>query len=397
MLPGYRLLPESAGEAVPAAQRSPDVIVAAADHQGRIVRLFEAGDAAHYFGSAAARNGEGGAYDPDRETRAIASTGKMLAAIAIANEGRDEPGSLYLDTQAPERGLETCDRSGTGRYGRKAIVTFACSLNNPLITRAAHLGQPAIRRLIDTFGFRMPPPAVSGEETPASTAAVLGLVSGSPRRVHHMAGVVLAALINQRQRINAPSLVQTYDYTSRQAAEAARLTTDAAIDPAAVIRRDGLPFLKAVLQAPLCYRANGTAHGTLKSLQGWCAESRSDLRLHFAKTGTSTTRDPNATVDAWIAGGLQFGNGAAYSYVVVVGTGSTAEPWAHSLHAAQLAAPLVETLLADLARHARSHPQPKLLPAAPKPQPLADHASPPGADQKLQAAAAARERVFSAR
>ena len=33
--------------------------------------------------------------------------------------------------------------------------------------------------------------------------------------------------------------------------------------------------------------------------------------------------DINATVDAWIAGGLQFANGAAYSYVVLIGTGTS--------------------------------------------------------------------------
>ena len=45
------------------------------------------------------------------------------------------------------------------------------------------------------------------------------------------------------------------------------------------------------------------------------------MRLHFAKTGTQVTADRDATVDTWIAGGLQFANGAAYSYVVLVGTG----------------------------------------------------------------------------
>ncbi len=56
----------------------------------------------------------------------------------------------------------------------------------------------------------------------------------------------------------------------------------------------------------------------------------------------------NATVDAWITGGLQFANGAAYSYVVVVGTGSAREPWARNLHAAQVAVPLLDALLTDL-------------------------------------------------
>lgn len=67
------------------------------------------------------------------------------------------------------------------------------------------------------------------------------------------------------------------------------------------------------------------------------------------------TEDPDATVDAWVAGGLQFSNGAAYSYVVVVGTGSTREPWARKLHSSQVAAPLLEVLLEDLETDAKSY------------------------------------------
>ena len=78
-------------------------------------------------------------------------------------------------------------------------------------------------------------------------------------------------------------------------------------------------------------------------------------KLHFAKTGTSVGVDINATVDTWIAGGLQFANGAAYSYVVLIGTGSPSQSWARSLHAAQVGVPLLETLLADLKEHARKH------------------------------------------
>src|SRR4029079_17195808 len=87
-------------------------------------------------------------------------------------------------------------------------------------------------------------------------------------------------------------------------------------------------------------------HGTLKALSGWCADKRMDLKLHFAKTGTSVGTDINATVDTWIAGGLQFANGAAYSYVVLIGTGSPSQSWARSLHAAQIGAPVLQTLLA---------------------------------------------------
>ena len=43
----------------------------------------------------------------------IASTGKVLAAIGIANAGRDRTDTLYLDRSAPAGGgLETCAKGG---------------------------------------------------------------------------------------------------------------------------------------------------------------------------------------------------------------------------------------------------------------------------------------------
>ncbi|MET0431982.1 MAG: glycosyl transferase family 51, partial [Hyphomicrobium sp.] len=68
------------------------------------------------------------------------------------------------------------------------------------------------------------------------------------------------------------------------------------------------------------------------------------------------------TVDAWASGGLQFANGAAYSYVVLVGTGNASQPWARDLHAAQIAAPLLDVLLQDLAADAKVHPRRDFLP-----------------------------------
>ena len=110
------------------------------------------------------------------------------------------------------------------------------------------------------------------------------------------------------------------------------------------------------VQAPICYQAGGQSHGTLKGLSSWCAERRAGLLLHFAKTGTSVTRDINSTVDTWIAGGLQFANSAAYSYVVLVGSGSTSEVWAQNIHAAQVGVPLAAALLNDLEIHSRKNP-----------------------------------------
>jgi membrane peptidoglycan carboxypeptidase len=355
---GWTLDPAKVGAGV----KSPNVILVAANANGEIVRYYEAGETAPYFGTLSARDPASGTYDPKREPRMIASTGKMIAAISIANEAKDTADTLYTDTNAPARGLETCDKGGQ-TFGRKALVAFACSLNNPVGHRLAQVGQERVRRIIDGLGFNMPPRNAGGEGTPPSTAAVLGLISGSPRRVHQMSGVVLGALIERGGRpVKAPTLVKSYDYTAREHARSGGADATAII-PDKLIRRGAHGLIRTLLQAPLCYQTNGHPHGTLKSLAQWCAARRAGLRLHFAKTGTMVTADPNVTVDAWLTGGLQFQNGAAYSYVVVVGSGSSSEPWAHHLHAAQIAAPLANVLLTELEADAKKHPMPGLLPS----------------------------------
>ena len=121
------------------------------------MRYYEQGETASYFGSPFARDSATGFYDSSRESRMVASTGKILAAIGIANTMRDTAQTLYLDTQAPAKGLEDCGH-GNERRGRRAIVTFACSLNDPLMNRTAQVGQARIRKIIDALGYAMPPP-----------------------------------------------------------------------------------------------------------------------------------------------------------------------------------------------------------------------------------------------
>ena len=371
---------------VAAGKRMPNVIVVAANTRGEIVRYYESSELAPYFGSLSARDPDSGRYRPERESRQIASTGKMLAAVGIANQLRDSLSTLYVDRNAPARGLETCRRDGKLRLGRRADVSFACSLSAPLEWRTARAGQAEVRKLVDGFGFNMPPAPDAASATPPSTAVVRGLISGSPRRVHQMAGVVLASLTGRGdvpQRL--PSLVHEYDFTSAKNGDRYdESRRHSQLRPDSVIRPAGRSLLKAFLQAPLCYQdARGNRHGTLKSLNDWCAARRSGLRLHIAKTGTAVTTDPNATVDTWIAGGLQFSNGAAYSYVIVVGTGDANEPFGRNLHASQLAAPLAEILLRDLEGHARRHA-------------IVATAAPTAAGNSQRIAAASRKRtVFS--
>ncbi|MEL6374340.1 MAG: transglycosylase domain-containing protein [Pseudomonadota bacterium] len=332
--------------------RLPDVIVAVADARGNLVRYFESSQRAAYFGSASAVSRTTGHYDVTREARQIASTGKIIAAIAIANTLKDEPGTHYVDTNAPSRGLESCRRNGQLRRGRRALTAFACSLNGPIAWRLRQVGQAPTRRLINGLGFNMPPAPVAGSGTPPTTAAVRGMIAGAPRRVHTMASVVLAALSGRGdQQITAPTLVRSFDYTDpRHAAAAQSRHVRHVIEPNALVKPASLPLLRRLLEAPLCYSAGGRRHGTLKSLGRWCAARRRDITLHFAKTGTAVTEDRDATVDTWIAGGLRFANGRGYSYVVVVGTGDSTNPWARRLHASQVAAPLLDVALGDLAK-----------------------------------------------
>lgn len=353
--PGYALDPARV-TASGGTLRSPNISVVAADTQGRIVRYWEAGETAAYFGSPFARDNQTGEYHREREQRRIASTGKMLVAIAAGNWGNDTPETPYMDAFAPARGLETCAKGdGTLSQARRAVVAFACSSSPAVEWRGATLGQARVRRIIDGFGFTMPPKAENGEGTPPSTAAARGLIAGSPQRVHHMAGVILAAMTGRGARpLPPPTLVQAWDLRANAAAPVAGggLIADDLIRPHAV------GFLKAVLSAPLCHEANGVPHGTLKFIRGWCASRHPGVSLHFAKTGTDTNLDPNQSVETWIAGGIRFDSAAAYSYVIQIGTGSTQEPFGTRLNAGALLAPLADVLLADLeidARQKRTH------------------------------------------
>ena len=124
------------------------------------MRYFEAGETASYFGSPVARSSRRPATTmPEREARMIASTGKILAAIGIANAARDRTDTLYLDTRgARAAALETCAKGGG-----EATRAGARSSPSPARSTRRSSGAPrssarrACGRLIDRFGFNMPP------------------------------------------------------------------------------------------------------------------------------------------------------------------------------------------------------------------------------------------------
>ncbi len=342
----------------------PNVIVAAANAKGELVRYFEFKDIASYFGSPIARSSDNGHYDSTKEVRAIASIGKMIAATAIANQGQDTAETSYWDTAAPGPGLAlNCSKGEASRH-IPARYAFACSLNNPIERRMAELGQDPTRKLIDGFGFNMPPHGAD-DATPPTTAAVRGLITGSPQKVQQMAAVILAALTGHRnERVRLPTLVKSYDRSLLAAETPPKEPRASDIVPANLIKADSVPLIKTLLSAPLCNTVGSTRVGTLSSLGDWCAGRKPSVTLHFGKTGTQVNSDPDNTVDAWAAGGIQFASGEAYSYVVVVGTGDSNKPFARKLHAAQIAAPLLEVLLQDLSGEIKTPAQLSEMPPA---------------------------------
>ena len=174
-----------------------------------------------------------------------------------------------------------------------------------------------------------------------------------------MASVVLAALTGRGGLpVKQPTLVKKFAF-DRALLSSPIVNDEGSTDdivPNTLIDPKAHALIRTLLSAPLCYEAGKQRIGTLKSISDWCAGRRNGVKLHFAKTGTQVTLDPDATVDTWTAGGIQFMNGAAYSYVVVVGTGNANKPWARELHAAQIAAPLVKILLEDLEKEAKKGP-----------------------------------------
>lgn len=343
LAPNFTLDPGAAAEGSSQARlQMPDIVIAAADARGRLVRYFESNFNAAYFGTASARDPATGRYDPARESRAIASIGKMLAVIAVTNQGTDTPDSQWLDTEAPATGLEACGH-GTERRLRTAQVTFACSLNMPMAWRAAQVPVEDLRAVADGFGITLAEPVTSAANLAKSM--VVGHVAASPQTVHKMAAALLASLDGDgNTAMPAPTLIGALEPSGP--ATAARSSNKLLI-PADLIKANSKDTLRVLLQSPLCY-----AHGTLHGLSDWCADRHQGVTLHFAKTGTrgNGAADPSAydTVDLWVAGGIKFQSGPAYSYVVVIGSGSPSSPFARDLYAGQVAEPLLRVLLQDL-------------------------------------------------
>ena len=261
--------------------------------------------------------------------------------------------TLYLDRQAPAQGLEAC---GHGQRAALALgAGHVCLLAQRSAPHPHRAHRPGARRQAHrrlrlhhaagrasgeghaALDRRRPGP---GRSLAAPRAPLGGRRACEPHRA--------------RGDARAGALAGQELTTTRARDGAGRATlTPAAIVPDKIIRRGGArPAAPAALGTALLRgrrAAAGNAQEPLQVVRGAARRCEAALR----QDGTQVTTDRDATVDAWIAGGLQFASGAAYSYVVVVGTGSASEPWARKLHASQVAAPLLETLLQDLEADAK--------------------------------------------
>jgi penicillin-binding protein 1A len=323
----------------------PDVVVAAMTLDGKLVRYFEAGgERAAFFGSALAQTPEG-TYDPTREGRPVASVGKLLAAIALARAG-ETANANYSSARACRW---PCSENTPGATcPATALSAFARSTNAPILSRLVKQELAAdLASIAETLGFNAP-----GHATPMPTATVCGYLGASPRIVLRTGAVILSAMKGQLDReVPLPSLVGGLQDVTGAGVDLAplRLKTRAVSPSQLGITRAQLPFLEAVLSAPICgvTASDGSrTEGTLRRLADWCAASRPTLQRHFGKTGTHDSA--GGTSEAWTAGGIEFRNGASYAYVVLIGTGNPKDPWARGVNAGQVTTPLLSLLLADL-------------------------------------------------
>lgn len=338
------------------------IVVAAADAEGRIVLYYSSGFDSFYHGLTAQRRrspiGLGWeAYAPALERREIASVGKILGALALADAGETDPNERWSNYCLRPRaswcycGEPPCLDGWPTVPAREALGR---SLNDAMIRRLARRTvSERLTALARRAGLTRPP---AHRDSPPETMTALGWWTAAPRRAQMLAAAALDYALGGSGQARQPRLIQTVERLSLET-DARRpspfLDPLGAFDPA---RGDidlqlrggaaGRRFVAAVLSAPIEHE-----RGTLRGLRAWRA-GRNGVALHLAKTGTSGV-DPNVVsgydnYDWWIVGAISFEDGRRYSYVVAVGYGSPAAPFARDLGGGA-AAPIADLALRRLA------------------------------------------------
>lgn len=326
----------------------PRIVIAAANEAGELVRYYENHSTAVYYGSQTAWDAKTGRYTPSAETMQLASAGKIIAAIALGNEGRDTALTPYRDACVSQLGAESCRWSCAAPSrtvrARAARTVFACSLGRPLIERLTKVREDTLFALVEKLGAS----TANLGATPIETAIANGVVAASPRTLHQIQRAMTGVLDGgERVQTTPPRLIRTadvHDGDTEPARDAVPVIKPGAIDASAG------RFLKDVLTEPLCH-----PNGTLRGLRAqWCARNNAAVSLHIAKTGTRSFRLPAGqpdTMDLWISGQIHFNSGQQYTYVVYMGTGDPRKLMGR-FAAGRQAGPLLRVLLEDLAREA---------------------------------------------
>lgn len=324
----------------------PRIVIAAANGRGEIVRYYENHSTAVYYGSKSAWDGETGKYDPAAETLQLASLGKVLAAVALGNQGRDRANTPYRDRCISASGAESCRRScanpSTKVRFRPARVVFACSFGRPLTARLTRLPEARLFDLVEALGVS----TRNLGDTPIETAISNGVVAASPRTMHQLQRAVLERLApSGAELIAPPTLVRRLDVQRPALARTARAPVP--MVKAAAVKEPAARFFREVMTEPVCHPG-----GTLRGLRGkWCSRTNRSITLHLAKTGTRSFKlaggQPD-TMDLWISGQIHFTAGSKFTYVVYVGTGDPRKLMGR-FSAGTQAGPLLRVLLEDLA------------------------------------------------
>ena len=297
------------------------VVVAIADANARLVLFFQNAEDRIYAGDQWKRDARG-RYDPSRENRHIASLGKVLVALHLAQVDpltkrycntrykRPSLGTFVRNASAPRIGYARC--VGVARVTPRQV--FARSLNLPLIHRLSFREEKGLRRLVKLFGFRRVQDATLKEALP------LGIVSGAPRTSHRMMHAVALGVSGAAGRAALPHIISRVRvWSAERGFEIAKRRVNPADNLQGYrryfVKDSARQYLRTVLSAPVAH-----PRGTFRALNDITARCNRQVGLHLAKTGTSTTHTGEIR-DKFAAGAVRL-DGRFYSYFAMIGAGN---------------------------------------------------------------------------
>lgn len=323
----------------PEPEQIPEVIVAVAGSDGRLVRYYSASGDAPYFG---AQRDRAGRYLPGREDRQLASLGKIGSAIVLLRAGA-------VDARA-----------------RRAFALSDTPAMEALVAAADPTRQIAHTTIVRLHWSEASAQAGGGRALDPAHSLANGDVAAAPRTQHWAAGAITAALADDWRPLPPPSLVgkvRLVDLEAgRMAPPLARIADSYAIggsmsvlDPAGLVPPNQRLAAKLLFPAPIC------GGGTLRRLAHWCRPART--RLIWGKTATmdissafskqTGTDRQGVVLRLAVAGGVVFADGRRYSFFLSLGGTDARHPLAigrpgeRGLEASALV-PLLDFILADL-------------------------------------------------